>query len=319
METEKGPPITPPRVDPPPRDGVAEDVVFAEPAWRTAEPAGIDASLRVVLYYDIFHHPLTVEELSALAGGPPTLDARTERHGHHICRAGASADLPGRIERSVAAERMWPKAARMAAIIARFPWVQAVFLTGGLSKRSAPPDGDIDFLLLCEGGRVWSAKTMVELVRRGLPAGGREALCANYLRAADSLLLDDHTVFTAMEIATAVPMYGGALCASFIEANIWARQWVPGYEFAIRRARAAPALPASPVRALADRVPRAWEPRALDAWDKFWNRKYATLDAATRAQRFKRRPDVATNHFEDFQGWVSAEYARRCAAAGIDP
>lgn len=319
METEKGRPITPAGVAPPATAGVAVDVVFAEPAWRSAEPAGIDASLRMVLYYDIFHHPLTVEELSALAGGTPTLDARTERHGHYVCRAGASADLPGRIERSLAAERMWPQATRMAGIIARFPWVKAVFLTGGLSKRSAPPDGDIDFLLLCEGGRVWSTKTAVELVRRAMPARGRESLCANYLRAEDSLLLDDHTVFTAMEIATAVPMYGGALCAAFIEANTWARRWVPGYEFALRRAAAAPPLPSSPIRPLADRVPRALEPRALDAWDRFWNRKYATLDAGTRAQRFKRRPDVATNHFEDFQGWVSNEYASRCAAAGIAP
>lgn len=269
----------------------------------------------MLLYFDIFHHPLMIEEITTLAGGPPPLDPRLEIHGRHVCRAGRKADIAPRIERSRKAEQLWPKVLRMGATVARFPWVRAVFLTGSLSKRSVTPDVDIDFLLLVESGRVWSAKTFVELVRRGLPDAGREAMCANYLRDVEAPALDDHTVFTAMELATAVPLHGD--CAALIEANPWARRWVPGLDHALERARHAPPLPTR-------RLPESWVPRRADpmlrsVWNAFWNRKYRSLDPATRAQRFKRRPEVATNHFDDFQGRVIAAYEARCAEAGITP
>lgn len=285
-----------------------------EPAW-TAARASVDATLRLVLYFDIFRHPLSVEELAALAGGRPALDARCERHGRYVCRAGHVADIAPRIERSRAAETHWPAVLRMGGLLARFPWVRGVLLTGSLSKRSVTPDVDLDFLLLVEHGRVWSAKSFVEAVRRALPAAGRESLCANYIRDERAAELDDHSVFTAIELATAVPLFGD--CAPFVAANGWARRWVPGLDFALARAAAAPPLPAR-------RFPEAWLPAGaeallLRAWDRFWNLKYRALDPATRAQRFKRRPELSTNHFEDFQGKVIAAYEGRCAEAGVAP
>jgi hypothetical protein len=52
-------------------------------------------------------------------------------------------------------------------------------------------------------------------------------------------------------------------------------------------------------------------------WDRYWNRKYAFLDAPTRAQRFKRRPDRATNHLVDFQDRVLGEWRDRLRSHGI--
>jgi hypothetical protein len=275
----------------------------------------VEAALRIVLYFDVFRHPLTHDELQSLAGGIAPPDPRIERHGRYVCRAGRGGDIAARIERTNASEQLWPKAVRMGRWMGRLPWVRAVFLTGSLSKRSAEPDADFDFLLLVEHGHVWSAKTVIELIRRGLPQAGREAMCANYLRDRTQPILDDHTVFTAMELATAVPLHGD--CAPFIEANGWARRWVPGLDFALARARNAPPLPR--VRAPAVVVPPPVESRLLAGWDRFWNRKYRALDADTRAQRFKRRPEVSTNHFEDFQGKVIAAYTERCRDAGVEP
>lgn len=278
-------------------------------------PTSVEAALRVVLYFDIFRHPLTLEEIAALAGGPPPADPRLEVHGRYVCRAGRKEDIAPRVLRSRAAETLWPKVQRMGRLVARFPWVRAVFLTGSLSKGSASPGVDVDLLLLVETGRVWTTKTFVEVIRRCLPDVGRESMCANYLRDVGQPVLDDHTVFTAMELATAVPLHGA--CAPFLAANGWARRWAPGLDFAIARAQAAPPLPRR-------RLPERWVPSGADAallrlWTRFWDQKYRGLDVADRAQRFKRRPDVATNHFDDFQFRVIRSYEQRCAEAEVTP
>jgi hypothetical protein len=61
------------------------------------------------------------------------------------------------------------------------------------------------------------------------------------------------------------------------------------------------------------------ERAAIASWSAYWDRKYAWLPTSTRQQRFKRRPEIATNHLHDFQAYVLGEYERRCAAAGVAP
>ncbi|MFN7142395.1 MAG: hypothetical protein ACK4YP_01365 [Myxococcota bacterium] len=285
----------------------------------------------MVAYYDIFRHPLTEAELRRLCGFPVSADVdrlvvagTLERFGGHVTLPGRAAHVPRRVERTAAAERRWPAAMRAGRVLAAFPWVRGVLVTGGLSKQSTEPDGDVDFLLLVEPGSVWAAKSALQGLRRVLPESGRDLFCTNYLLATDALALDDRNVFTAMELATAVPLHGADACVALLEANrAWAERHVPGYAWSLARARNAPThalpLPTRLVEAatgpFAPRIERA----ALAAWDAYWNRKYAWLPEATRDHRFKRRPEVATNHLHDFQGYVLAEYARRCADVGITP
>jgi hypothetical protein len=289
-----------------------------------AEPLADDV-LRMALYYDVFKHPLTVAELSRLVGADagPAVRAliragRVAQDGPHVFLPGRGAQVEARVARTRHAEEAWPAARRAARVLAGMPYVRAVLITGGLSKRSSGPDGDIDFLLLVEPGRVWTTKSALQVFRRALPERVRECFCTNYLLATDRLALDARNAFTAMELATAVPMHGADLCAALLEENAWGRAYVPGWDWAIARARAALDVPTGPARgALEAALPASVDGAALRAWDRFWDRKYDFLDDATRARRFRRTPDAATNHLHDFSGWVCAEFARRCEAAGV--
>ncbi len=285
----------------------------------------------MVWYYDIFRHPLTDAELSRLCGFDvaPVVDALVaegalERGGGHVCAPGRVGHVARRVERTAAAERRWPVARRAGRLLAALPWVRGVLVTGGLSKQSTEPDGDVDFLLLIEPGRVWATKSALQAFRRALPERARDWFCTNFLLATDRLLMDDRNLFTAMELATAVPLHGADACGALLAANRgWAERHVPGYAWSLARAANAPTHPPpAPTRvvehAVAPFAPRI-ERAALAAWDRYWNRKYDWLPDATRDQRFKRRPEVATNHLHDFQAYVLAEYERRCAAAGITP
>ena len=287
--------------------------------------------LRIVLYYDVFRWPLTRGEIARFVAPDRAEDVdaacdaliaggRLRGHGALVFAAGREAEIARRTEASRRAERLWPTARRAAAVLARFPFVRGVLVTGGLSKGSVGEDSDVDFLLVVEPGRVWVTKTLLQAWRRGLPERLRECFCTNYLIAEDRLRIDEETAYTAIELATAVPMYGDA-CARLLEANGWAARFVPGWDWALRRARNAPDLPrrrvAGGIEAIAAVGGEDLDRRALSAWDRYWTRKYAWLDDATRAQRFKRRPDVATNHLNDFQFWVLDEWRERLRRHGI--
>jgi hypothetical protein len=281
----------------------------------------------MVLYFDVFRHPLTEAELTRLvrpgdhagvARACDTLVGRglLEGDGAWRHRPGASRNVVRRRSRARHAERVWPWAHRAAAFLRSLPWVRGLLVTGSLSKNSAVPDGDVDFLVLVRPGRVWTLKTMLQGLRRALPHPARELFCTNYLMATDRLEVDDQNLFTAVELATAVPLAGREACVSLLEANGWARAFVPGLDWSIERAAALPPddLPAPGEPAAGGRV----EAAAMRAFDRYWDRKYDWLDAGVRSQRFKRREGVATNHLHDFQGYVLREVDSRYRAVGLD-
>ncbi len=281
----------------------------------------------MILYYDIFRHPMRAGELERLCGGDPgqalaSLIAEgqiVEAEGFFL-RPGQGGRVLERQKRSREAERCWPQAIRAARLLARLPAVEGVLITGALSKQSAAPDGDIDFMLLIRPGQVWTSKSLLQVVRRVLPSQMREQFCTNYLLDTDHLQIPEQNLFTAMELVTAIPMVGPAACVRLLEQNAWAGRLLPGWRWSLERARHAEPLPARlEPGTLSGAALSRLEPLMLEAWDRYWNRKYRWLPAEIRAERFKRRPEVATNHLHDFQRYVLSEYRTRCRMAGVEP
>lgn len=278
--------------------------------------------LRLILYYDIFRHPLTTAELAWLSGADPgpalqklLQEGFVVQEGPYIVRPGRSDWIAERRRRAAEAERLWPQARLAGQLLARFPAVQGVLVTGSLSKRSATPQGDVDFLLLITPGHVWRTKTLLQGFRKLLPEPIRDLFCTNYLLSMDSLPLDDRNLYTAMELMTAVPLHGPKACTALLDANPWVSDHLPGYASA--RLRAELALPA-PGAPFLDHLPGfshpALEEANLKLWNQYWNQKYRWLPTEVRAQRFKRRPEVSTNHLHDFQAHVLREFAARMAS-----
>jgi hypothetical protein len=287
----------------------------------------------MVLYFDIFKHPLTVAELERLVAPGQreslisSLDS-LERDGH-IQSSGVYRHVPGceehvarRQERARCAEQLWPRAKRAAAVLGSLPFVRGVLITGSLSKNSAMPEDDVDFLLLVQTGRVWSLKTLTHIARKAMPEPLRELFCTNYLLDEDSLSLDQRNLFTAVELCTAIPMYGPEACSAFLAANVWAERFVPGMCWSVERAgnarnqtrsRSVTVLESAWSGPLAHRA----ETRALSLWDRYWRRKYHWLSEAQRDRRFQRSATVATNHFNDFQEYVLREAQGRLSRAGL--
>lgn len=306
--------------------GTAGDGPVAPSSAADLDPVSAQV-LGMVLYFDVFRHPLTEPELTRLVcpGDPAAVaracDALLQRgllagEGGLRFPPGGLRNVARRRTRARHAERIWPWAHRAAGFLRSMPWVRGLLVTGSLSKNSAVPDGDVDFLVLVRPGRVWTLKTMLQGLRRVLPPPARELFCTNYLMATDQLEVDDQNLFTAVELATAVPLAGREGCVALLEANAWAREFVPGLDWSIARARAL-----SPDSLAGPGEPRAGGPAeaaAMRAFDRYWDRKYDWLDAGVRSQRFKRRAHVATNHLHDFQGYVLREVDARYRAVDLD-
>ena len=292
-----------------------------------------DALLRMVLYFDIFKHPLTVAELerlvapgqrSALVDVLDSLESEgyIESSGIYRYVPGCHQNVVRRQERARCAEQLWPRAKRAAAVLGSLPFVRGVLITGSLSKNSAMPGDDVDFLLLVQNGRVWSLKTLTHIARKAMPGPLRELFCTNYLLDVDSLHLDQRNLFTAVELCTAIPMYGPEACTAFLSANDWAERFVPGLPWSVERAGNARHQTRS--RSVSA-VESAWsgplahqaEQRALSLWDRYWRRKYHWLSESQRDRRFQRSATVATNHFHDFQEYVLREAQGRLSRVGL--
>lgn len=243
---------------------------------------------------------------------------RLHRDGRWMSREGRRVDRERRSERAARAERLWPRARRSAWALARMPFVRGVLVTGSMSKGSAGDDGDIDFLLVVAPGRVWTVKSALHVARRALPSWAREAMCTNYILAEDNLAIPEQTMFTAVELATAVPMAGPEACTALLDANPWAQRFVPGLAWSRDRAALAERGEASRGRALVERaVPGGLEPSARARMEQFWRWRYGWLPDAERRKRFKQDAGAATNHLHDHSAWVASEWAARCDAHDV--
>ena len=285
-----------------------------------------EAILRLVMYFDVFRHPLTEAELVRFVSPDHPEAIRStieqlcdqhliERHEEFVHRVGMNETISRRKKRAQAAEKIWPNARRAASVLYRLPQVRGVLVTGSLSKNSTNIGDDVDFMILVEPGHVWTLKTLLQGMRKGLPEGLREYFCTNYLLDISCPEIDDQNMFTAIELATAVPMAGRTAITQLLKANQpWAQRYVPGFSWSIERAE----------RLRPDKVrnrtftSNPWlEKQAMELWNRYWTRKYHWLDPAAHAQRFKRRPEVATNHLHDFQEYVLGEVERRLRPMGV--
>ncbi len=283
---------------------------------------GTEAVLRLLLYFDVFDHPVSVAELAGWLGPSATASVEALLAAGRIAETGPWLALPGRTDLADrrrtgarAAERLWPTAYRSASLLARFPWTRGVLVTGGLSKDSVASGADVDFLVLVEPGRVWLVKSALQLLRKALPEAAREALCTNYLLDVEHLEIpeNERDLYAAVELVTARPLYGPVACQALLEANrAWVAQWFPAHDpSAAKRAR--------PIRAHGrgfsglDRLDAA----ARLAWDRYWGAKYGHLPADDFQRQFRRDPHVSTNHLDDWRAPVLSAWRARLAAHGV--
>jgi len=291
------------------------------------------AILRVLAYHDLFCHPLTAPEIqhwidladmdmSALNAGlnqlaalglvqrldavHPTADPRNVLpSGPFFALADIHVRVARRADCAARAREVMPEALAMGRNLMRIPFVRAVGISGSLSKGVMAPDGDFDYFVIAQPGRLWIARTLIQWKVHRLP--NPDLLCANYLVDADTLNLPLRDPFTAVETASMIPVAGGALLDELRRRNKWVATVRPAAT-PVQPAET-PAFPrpvaetlfAGPLGGLID--------RALLHLTRYWvRRKVPALPALEARGAMQMTRHVAKLHTRDWRNRILRSY-----------
>jgi predicted nucleotidyltransferase len=126
------------------------------------------------------------------------------------------------------ANKLIQKAQKVGRILIRFPFVRAVGISGSLSKNFADDRSDIDLFIITEKNRLWIARTFMHLFKKlTFLVNKQHHFCMNYYIDEQQLEIQEKNIYTAIEIATIIPLQGDAIFEEFYKANTWIARYLP--------------------------------------------------------------------------------------------
>jgi hypothetical protein len=286
------------------------------------------AILRTVLYADIFHFPLTLDELYffLIHHEPITQEIllhtlqTSSRLQTLICQQDGYLALAHRADiislrqqRETIAQKLLPKAHHYGRLLGRIPYVRMVALTGALAMRNpAHEKDDIDYLMVVQHGRVWMARAFAIILVRWARLWGVE-LCPNYVLATNKLAQTRCDLYIAHEVAQMIPLYDEYLYEAMLNANTWASALLPN--LAHRHTPMATA-PKSLKKRLENWLNGTWG-EMFEQWE--YRRKSKKFAPEVHTQQSSAEIDAQTvkGHFNDHGQRVLAQYHAKLQEYGL--
>ncbi len=128
------------------------------------------------------------------------------------------------------AQQLLPVAHRISRFLYNFPFVEAVGISGSLSKNFADNNADIDFFIITSPNRLWIARTLMHCFKKLTFLVGRQHwYCMNYYIDEKALTIEEQNIFTATEVITVIPVCGQQSFDRFFEANQWSARFYPNH------------------------------------------------------------------------------------------
>jgi hypothetical protein len=284
--------------------------------------------LRTLAYYDVFRFPLRDHELLTFGnfgGNKEDLQRELnallingivrELRGYYFLADTCTTHIEAREVNQIRAGAAQKKVKRFSKLIARFPFIEAVCISGSYSKGVLDRYGDVDYFLIARPGRLWVARTMLILFKKIFLFNSRRYFCINYLIDSNSLEIPDKNIFTATEILTLVPMSGGEVYTSFIRQNTWAKKFLPN-----RLLHTANDIPAvAPKGILSRLIQFLLKGKLGDTLDEFcfritfnrWKKKFPHLQGEEFELNLRSRRNVSKHHPRGFQFRVLSTYRQK--------
>lgn len=283
--------------------------------------------LRTLLYFDIFNYPLTPGEVFKYLGTKSVAIAEVENclldltDQNTIYRLGKFFSIQPdytlrqrRIAGNQLATRYLPLAEKQARLIAGFPFVRAVLVSGSLSKGYMDSSCDIDFFIITARKRLWICRTILVLYKRIFLGNSHKHFCVNYFLDEDHLEIEEKNLFTATELATVIPLTGGDYYKKLMTVNKWLTNWFPNFE---APDAAHVSDPPGRLKSLCEKMlnlvgARWWEwiwmRLTFHRWIRLYRKKYSEKEFRIA---FKTTPYASKNHPRNFQRLVMDQYNQK--------
>lgn len=265
----------------------------------------LEEILRILLYFDVFSYPLTKGELFRYAGvdDPDAQEQLVGRLNKLVARrcigyskgyffvAGKDAAVERRIKGNRYAARRLRTARRYGRLIAAFPFVRGVLLSGSLSKGYMDPDDDIDYFIVTHPGRLWMVRSMLVLFKKVFLNNSYRNFCINYFVDTHHLGIPQQNRFTATEIAFLMPAYNRKLHAEILDKNRWIRKYYPAFaQHGTGANDHTPGLKRLAEALLDNRLGDALERSLFGASKKIIQKKFSWMDARRFESSFSIQP-----------------------------
>jgi predicted nucleotidyltransferase len=198
-------------------------------------------TLKTILYFSIFRYPLKIEEIHSYTNYDSL--SETEMELQHLIEEKIlrkvddfyvyGSDLDSVIKRlrgNMYAQRAMRIANKKARFIAKFPYVEAVGISGSLSKGYYDNESDIDFFVITKPNKLWICRTLLMLYKKIFLLNSRKYFCVNYFVSSSAMEIEEKNRFTATELKTLIPMQGKAAFENFYQNNSWIKTYFSKFE-----------------------------------------------------------------------------------------
>jgi hypothetical protein len=206
--------------------------------------------LETLAYFDLFDYPLSRAEIYLFLKNKYDFDVfegalRTLLEGGIIHQFDKFYTLKNdqylvvrRNEGNQKAAELIKIAGKVGNLLIRFPYVRGIAVSGSLSKNFADDNSDIDLFIITAKNKLWIARTIMHCFKKLTFLVNKEHLfCMNYYIDEQQLEITEKNIYTAIEIATLIPLQGDMVFDSFFAANAWTRNYLPNKNMRIACAK----------------------------------------------------------------------------------
>ena len=189
-------------------------------------------TLKTILYFSIFRYPLKVKEIHSYTNYENL--SETENELQHLVAEkiltkvdefyvyGSDLDsVTKRLKGNLNAKSALVKAKKKAKLISKFPYVEAVGISGSLSKGYYDNESDVDFFIITKPNKLWICRTLLMLYKKIFLLNSRKYFCINYFISSNQMEIEEKNLFTATELKTLIPLQGKIVFEGFYKDNSW--------------------------------------------------------------------------------------------------
>ena len=196
--------------------------------------------LATLAYFDLFNYPLTADEVFLFlpvkcdiddfeyAINCMLIDRLIFRFEKFYTLKNDYFLIERRINGNKKASELIVTAKKVSNLLIRFPFVRGIAISGSLSKNYADEDSDIDLFIITAKNKLWIARTLMHCFKKlTFLVNKQHYFCMNYYIDEKELQIHEKNTYTAIEIATLMPLHGDTTFEQFYLANAWTRDYLP--------------------------------------------------------------------------------------------
>jgi hypothetical protein len=273
--------------------------------------------IRALLYFDIFNHPLSKQELRDLIPMKlneenhfsQALEGLLEQkqiyfHNGFYSISPSVNNSQRRIKGEERACAILKRMQRFSGLIASFPFVKGVTISGSLSKNYMDENSDIDYFIITTPNRLWVARTLLIIYKKMFLFNSKKNFCVNYFVSEDQLSIPDRNIFTATEVSYLIPVFNYSVYYEFMRVNSWSRLFYPN--FPLRKEDLVIRESYPKIKVMLERVFSNSFGEKLDTYFfkltlKRWKKKFKNFDENTFDLRMRSKRNVSKHHPNGFQ------------------